>query len=56
MDLPKFKTPPYPYRPFHKLVYYYLTLQPKRKQKASTATKTQPILKKGRGCPKGLKN
>ena len=37
-------------------MYYYLALQPKYKQKASTATEIQPILKKGRGYPKGLKN
>ena len=56
MDLPKYKTPPYLYRLFYKLVYYYLALQLKHKQKISTVTKIQPILKKGRGYPKGLKN
>ena len=56
MDLPKFKTPPCPYRPFHKLVCYYLASQLKRKRKASTTAKTQPVLKKGRGCLKGLRN
>ena len=24
IDFPKFKTPSYPYKPFYKLVYYYL--------------------------------
>ena len=33
-----------------------LSLAAKRKQKASTTAKTQPILKKGRGCSKGLRN
>ena len=56
MDLPKFKTPLYPYRLFYKLVYYYLALQPKCKRKTSTTTKIQPVLKKSRGYPKGLKN
>ena len=56
MDLPKSKTPPCPYRPFYKLVYYYLVLQLKRKQKVSTAAEIQPILKKGREYPKGLRN
>ena len=32
------------------------SLTAKREQKASAATKTQPMLKKGRGCLKGLKN
>ena len=31
-------------------------LQPKHKQKASTAAKTQPALKQSRGRPKGSKN
>ena len=56
MDLLKSKIPLYPYRPFYKLVYYYLALQLKRKRKASVAAETQPVLKKGKGCPEGLRN
>ena len=56
MDLFKSKTLPCLYRPFYKLVYYYLASQLKYKRKASATAEIQPVLKKNRGCPKGLKN
>ena len=56
MDFFKFKTLLYPYRPFYKLICYYLASQLKRKWKISATAEIQSILKKGKGCPKGLKN